>query len=668
MKYTLVTKTEQLDEIHIYARKHGAFAFDVETTGDNRSNPRLAPVTWLSIATQDKTWVIPMGHPNGKVLLVDPELNSAGVQRKAKHMIRHGRGLLYEEYNPNTNFKTTTRVTFGPPPEQLSRAQVFTLLEPLFFDEDLVKIGHNVKFDLHAVTKYYGRAPAAPYYDTLVGVWLLDPNKVTRRKLNLKDCAADILKRDVEKGVGENVALHSFDEVARYSAIDAQVTWDLYVELERRFKIGGRKKQLLRDLEMSVLEPSLEMEATGTRIDLPLLEEIGKDFLDMAEASKMTAIRMVGPLNGKPFNVASNKQKQEVLYGRLGLRPTILTPGGQKKQEAGEELTIYDYSVNHEALSAMEKEPVVSFLLQFQKYSKLHGTYVLPYTGGEVTKDGKVTVIPSGLEKGRIHGSFKQHGTESGRFSSSNPNLQNIPNRSTDGRRLREVFIADEGCVLVVADYSQIEPRIIASLSGDKTMVRTYHDGGDVYQVVADRLGVERPVGKELVLSIAYGIGPTTIASRTGMSTQQARDLMSFFTMEFSAVPKHRAKVINQARLNKYAVTVTGRRRPLLPFRHPRSFGPQETAKAERQAYNHHIQGSAADVMKLALVGIYDALPEEARLLMTVHDEVVVQAPENMAEDVAKIVKEEMELAGDGLFTVPMVAEVGMGHRWADAH
>jgi DNA polymerase-1 len=649
-----VLTRDEVEEAVVYIRERGAFAFDVETRGADRINPRVAEVTWLSLATEDHSWVIPMGHPNGETTSVRLKPNKKGAARLA-------RGVAYEDLNPRYDLSKEEERVFGPTPKQLSKAEVFGVLRPIFFDPDIEKIGHNIKFDLKAVAKYYGGVPPVPpYYDTVVGTWVRD---VSYFDYALKTCAKKILKVEVEKGVGENVDLYGIDEVAKYSLIDARVTWDLYAALESWFEGQPRSQRLIRDLEMSVLEPVLQMEMTGVLVDEPLLREIGDELRADITVAEANAIRMAGPIDGKPFNVASNRHKQIVLYGRRGMKPKVLTPAGRKKADAGEELTISDYSVNAEALAEMEGDALVDQITHYQRLSKLYGTYVLPYIGGYKEKDGVREEIKPRLERGRIFAEFKQHGAESGRFASANPNLQNIPNRSAEGRRLRGVFVADPGQAFVVADFSQIEPRIIASLSGDKTMIETYRDGGDVYQVVADRLGVDRRIGKELVLSIAYGVGPTKISARTGLSTQQARDLMEFFSEEFRAVPKHKAMVINKARRRRGSETILGRFRPLPHIK----YGTRdEIAKAERQAYNHRIQGSAADVMKMALVGIYDTLPSEARLLLTVHDEVVVSVPEHLVEDVSHIVKAQMEAVD--LFTVPLVAEVGSGHSWGEAH
>lgn len=946
MPPVIVTQPERLDEIVDVCTQTKAFAFDVETMGPDRGNPRKGWVTWLSIATHKHVWVIPMGHPNGEVLLTDPDLSATGLKRKANHLRRHGRGLLYEEYNPSSNFLKEPRVIFGPPPVQLRRGEVFPVLEPIFFDEDIEKIGHNVKFDLHAVGQHYGEIPAPPYYDTHVAAWLHDVTK--RGKLGLADCIQRYLGWKMVKGVGEKIEKHAFSEVAKYSGLDASGTWDLRNHLEINVYGSDPVLARLRDLEMSVIEPVMEMESAGTRIDIDVLRGIGAALEQRIDAAEKVCIGMAGGrIDGKPFNLRSNRHKQIVLFDRRKLTPTVLTPKGKEKSNAGRELTSADYSVNADALNDVSHDPMVQQLQAHAMLTKLHGTYVIPYLGGEVRRTvagkEKIEHVESRLENGRIHTQFVQTGAESGRFScvagdtrlitsrgeftfeeylpvegdrvlthegrwrpvvrkiykgmdfmylvrsarggkltctadhrvltptgwvrvvdlsigdevlhvseqvvrersgqrggradrlqggrqanrqgssttagdnraqraahragapvaggvpggegtavltledgnqepyagqewfpapqlrggdrgwprlldeegersvrtvapdrdggtagvrstsssedggrpphrreqekqrsgqpgsrdqrgsqdfaqddwvveisplgpmgvwdievegdhsytahgflnhnSRSPNLQNVPNRTPEGRQLRKIFIADPGHRLVVADYSQIEPRIIASMSGDRTMVDTYRSGGDVYQAVADRMSVSRQAGKTLVLAIAYGVGPSKIANDIGCSMTEAKGLMNYFASEFPAVQRHKAKVITKARREMQSTTVLGRVRRLPEIR---SRDLATASKAERQAYNHRIQGSAADVMKLALVGIYDALPSDARMLMTVHDEVVVSAPEAHARLVGEIVKTQMEAVD--LFHVPLVAEVGIGHTWSDGH
>jgi DNA polymerase I-like protein with 3'-5' exonuclease and polymerase domains len=653
----IITTIEELDQLVDEYLLQKEFAFDVETIGDNRDNPHIADVVWISLATGGRSDVIPMGHPNGELIWERPELLKSG-QRKVDA------GKSREDLRETDFSKTKIEYNFGPPPPQLERWQVFPRLEPLFFSSRL-KIGHNIRFDLHAVKKYFGgEYPEGPYYDTLIASWLLD---VTRKgKLGLADCVERELGEILVKGIGKDISIHSFDDVAKYSLLDAEYTWRVKMALDVQYHaLTSPNTRYLLDLEHEVLHPVLEMESTGVLIDHDLLEQIDKGLREDIDGLQ----GLIYNLAGRKFNIRSNKHKQEILFGPkseggLGLKPLKPTPTAAKKPEA--ERGPEDWSVDYETLLAYEKVPLIHTMLQHSAKVKLHGTYVLPYLGGVPVRDAGDTpkIIESRLRNGnRLYGQFLQFGTESGRFSSREPNLQNIPSRSEDGKKLRGIFIADPGSVLIVADYSQIEPRIIASLSGDATMIRTYLDGGDVYQAVADRMGVNRPAGKELVLSIAYGVGSAKISVRIGCTVKEARDLMDFFAHKFPSIIQHKNRVISRARRDRYSETIMGRRRPL-----PRIgwTSQEEKAGAERQAYNHLIQGSAADIMKIALVNIYCELPPEAKMLMTVHDEVVVQAKEEIAEEVADIIKREMEAAKPKIIRVPLLAEVNIAHSWKD--
>lgn len=247
--------------------------------------------------------------------------------------------------------------------------------------------------------------------------------------------------------------------------------------------------------------------------------------------------------------------------------------------------------------------------------------------------------------------------------NSKEPNLQNVPSRSEEGKKIRDLFIATNGYTLVQADYSQIEPRIIADLSGDPTMQATYLDGGDIYLTVADKLGVDRNTGKTLVLAIAYGIGPSAIAESNNMTKAEAQELMSFFRKQFPRIDRHKRIVLAATRKHNppYSETVLGRRR-YLPGIKSRDEGV--VAYSERQAYNHVIQGSAADVMKLALIRIRKTLPDYGRMLLTVHDEIVTEVPHQYIDDTVEIVRQAMESVGERWFKVPLVADVKVANRW----
>jgi DNA polymerase I-like protein with 3'-5' exonuclease and polymerase domains len=651
----LITTQEQLHELLDAYWDVPEFAFDVETIGPVRSNPRRAPVVWLSLATGSRFDVIPMGHPNGELDWEGPALRKSGKDKIAK-------GKLRSDLPPGDFSTREIERHFFDPPEQLTRAEVFGTLRPLFHS-DQVKIGHNVKFDLHAVAKYVGGMPAGPYYDTMISSWLLDVT--LRGRLGLKECVERELGIDMVKGVGKNVEDHAFSVVADYSGTDADLTYRLKKALDARFSAAGPAAQRLLALEMAVLYPVLEMEATGIRIDRERLQSIDTQLRDDILALQERIYKRAG----RTFNIRSNPQKQEVLFapkrdGGQGLRGITLTPDASKRRD--DKRTVYDYSVGHKTLDHYSKSnELVADILEYGKKTKLHGTYVLPYLGGyPVRSEGeKVKFIESRLDSDRIFAQFKQNGAETGRFSAANPNLQNIPSRTQDGARMREAFVADPGHLLIVADYSQIEPRIIASLSGDETMIRTYLDGGDVYQSVADRMRVDRSVGKTLVLAIAYGTGADTISTTLTCTVAEARELIQFFNRRFPAIQRHKDRVVRQARKDRYSETVLGRRRPLPAIGYR---DDELRSQAERQAYNHLIQGTAADIMKIALVNVHAALPDSARMLLTVHDEIVITAEKASVPEVRHIVKDRMEAARPGVIKVPLVADVSAAANWRE--
>jgi DNA polymerase-1 len=348
----------------------------------------------------------------------------------------------------------------------------------------------------------------------------------------------------------------------------------------------------------------------------------------------------------------------------------MLTTAGQKKDVLNQPLTYADYSVSAEALETYrDKDPLVSAMLKYADLNKLSTTYVVPYLGGEVvrTLNGKEKreQKESLLINGRIHCDFIQHGAETGRFSSRNPNLQNVPAPHTEhGKAIRNLFYAPEGYKLVVADYSQIEPRVIASMAEDPIMMQNYLNGDDIYTTVGDTMGVDRKAGKVLVLAMAYGVGPDKIARQIGCSLAEAKDLLGRFGAQFSSVSSYRNKVIGITRKNKlnYVSTILGRKR-YLPDINSRDHYLRSAA--ERQAFNTRIQGSAADIIKLAMIRAHELIPQGAKLLLTVHDELVTLTPEDKTEETVAAIREAME--GIDLLRVPLVADIKIVDRWGEA-
>jgi DNA polymerase I-like protein with 3'-5' exonuclease and polymerase domains len=655
----IITTSEQLQDLVSYYITQDAFVFDVETMGDHRGDPRQNQVVWIAMATNDRVDVIPMGHPNGEYLHTDYPLLPSAQDRIIK-----GLPLRASDYSKDE--RKATKV-FGEAPEQLTPGEVFKALKPLFFG-DMLKIGHNLKFDLQSVTKYLGQLPAKPYACTLNAAFVLDTRN--NHNLGLDDCLKREFDYHMVKGVGAQIEAHTFDDVATYAGLDAEWTWKLWnkyaPKLERDNVLGVFK------LEMDVLYVISRMELHGADIDVEALKVLKEDLENQLEETKATIYRLAG----KAFNINSVPEKQKLLFsskkeGGRGLKPRVLTPKGVKNDEAGNDLVISDFSVSEPAIKAfMGKDALVDALLNYSDLNKLLTTYVIPYLGGDITRttSGKSKTVAKRalLLNGRIHTDFIQYGAETGRFSSRNPNLQNVPNpRTANGKAIRNLFVPPEGYQLVVADYSQIEPRILSSFSGDRVLCQNYLDGVDIYTTIGDTVGVDRSGAKTLVLGMMYGIGPEKIATSIGVSGKEARDLLDNFARKFPSITKYKRQVVAETRRRgpvPYALTYMNRRR-YLPDMLSREIGKR--AGAERQAFNTVIQGSAADLIKLAMVRAEGLLPDKAAMILTIHDELVTVAPKEVIEETAAAIREAME--GIKALSIPMLADVKIVDKWGEA-
>jgi DNA polymerase I-like protein with 3'-5' exonuclease and polymerase domains len=667
----IITTSADLSEMVNYYSKQPAFAFDVETVGPDdfsRLHPMLNEITWIAFATEGRVDVIPMGHPNGEFLHWDKPLLGSAQARASE-------GLEIREQDFSKREASWTPV-FDVPPEQLLPGEVFAALKPLMFSDKL-KIGHNLKFDLKAIAKYYrGVVCSKPYFDTLMAAFIIDNR--TKNGLSLDACAARELGIEVTKGIGKAVERHSFSDVANYAGIDAETTWKLYKAYEPKLK----EYNLLTvwRLEMDLLLVLADMELTGAHVDEDELNLLAKRL----EKDLVEVTGNAYKLAGKEFALNSIPEKQALLFtpkseGGRGIRPNTkikiaLTPKGLEASKKGEELTTRHYSTSAEALEYYrEKDPLVAEILKYQDLNKIMTTYVTPYTGGEITRTtagkSKTSEKQSLLVNGKVHTNFKSHGAETGRFSSSEPNLQNIPSDGAYGKLIRNLFIAPPGHKLVVADYSQIEPRIIASFSKDPEFVKNYLDGGDIYTTIGERMGVNRKAGKVLVLAIAYGIGPEKIADQLSCTVKEAHQLMDLFNDRFRDINRYRHQLIRlatQQRPIPYVSTVLGRRR-YIPEILSKDLG--QKSRAERQAFNTVIQGSAADLIKLAMVRAHSCFINEptVNVILTVHDELVTVTPDALAEQVGEAIKESMEGVRLPDMVVPLIADMKIVEKWGQA-
>ena len=398
----IITTTEQLDEFVAAYNNVDAFVYDVETVGVHRGDPRQNSVMWIAFATYNRVDVIPMGHPNGEYIRTEFPLLPSAQDRIIK-------GLAIRPSDYSKDERKATKI-FTAPPEQLTPGEVFKALKPLF-RSDKVKIGHNLKFDLQSVTKYLGALPAQPYACTLNAAFII--NSQNRLSLGLDDCLDREFGYKMVKGVGKEVEVYSFDEVATYAALDAEWTWKLwqkYSEDLDRDNLRG-----LFNLEMDVLEVICNMELHGANIDVEQLKKLKTELEVQLETTKATIYRLAG----KAFNINSIPEKQKLLFskkedGGRALRPkgrNALTPKGKAKEERGDSLDISDYSVSEPALKIFQgKDVFVDALLNYADLNKLLTTYVIPYLGGDITRttSGKAKIVAkkSLLVKGKIHTDF----------------------------------------------------------------------------------------------------------------------------------------------------------------------------------------------------------------------------------------------------------------------
>lgn len=657
MNTNVILTREALAEAVEYFLQFDAFAFDVETMGTYRQYPTQNQVVWISLATYGRTIVIPMGHPNGNVLI-----------RKAT-----------KKKNRITNKFDPIPAIYSDPPEQLRPSEVFEALRPLFFS-DRTKVGHSLIFDVMSVAKYYdGEVMPGPYHDTKIIQWLLNENL---KQVSLKDITERYyeVKYDYEN-TGKCIELHPFKKVAHYSYMDAKYTW---LHWKRSYPlIKNADLQRVFDLEEQVFGVLIDMGLEGAPVDEDRLHTLEGELSEMLVEAETRIYRAAG----RKFNINSGPQKAEVLFskkadGGQGLRAHVLTTGGEKKRKAKQELTWGDYSTAAETMEAYEGNPLVDAMAEHAEVNKLLGTYVQGYLG--VEGDPKK---PRRIFDGRIHADLVQYGTVTGRFSCREPNLQNIPRPDTElGKKIRGLFMAPPGYKLVVADYGQIEMVLLAHFAGPGPLYHGIHNGMDPHSATAAALaGIDpeefmalvaaddpeaksmRQVAKGINFAVVYGAGPDKVASMASITLKEAKRFLEIHERAFPEVYRFKEKVLATCRSRRppHVRTMFGRKRRL-PAIFADNFGVR--GQAERQAVNSLIQGSAADLIKLAMVRLNEALEPDMRLILSVHDELVTMCPEDKADACESIVKEAM--LGEGiakLINVPLSSDIKVVDRWSEA-
>ena len=653
---TVRTK-DQLAEVVEFYSGLDEFVFDVETVGKRRGNPQVNRVTWLGLAHGTRTDVIPMGHPRGHLL--EPEHSVREPFWDESKVGKRGKPLKQWR-------QRRIPARFTPAPEQLRPDQVWPALRPLFFS-DARKIGHNVKFDLESVAKYFDNTPPPPRYgDTLVLAHLVNSRlqyglkPIVEREWGHHYDGENIAKPDKH---GENgIEIHPFPVAARYTALDVRYTWMLWEKLRPRIEKQGLTKVLA--LEEDILSVLLSMEMFGVPVDTDAMMELG----GVLTARLVEIEESIFAAAGEVFDLDSTPQKRKFVYETRGHEPFAWTAGGKdgtNKQPSTAAGVLQSYAGD---------DPVIADLLDYALVKKLLSTYV-----GEKTDDGYKGGLLEHIVDGRIHADFVQYGADTGRFSCRRPNLQNIPRRAKDpnSAAIRKMFVADPGHLLVVADYSQIEYRVLAHFSGDPTLVKAFLEGYDPHaatmallldKALEEVTEEERDAGKTTNFAEIYGAGPGTIAAGAGVSIARAKWIKAEYRKRFPRVQKWKFQEVERARQGRPPAvrTLTGRTRYL-----PALFARQDDHRmaAERQVINTKIQGTAADIIKIAMVKLHHELEERyegaAKIILQVHDELGVMAPETYVEEVRETVQNTMESVD--LLKVPMVAEAHIGKTWSEA-
>lgn len=537
------------------------------------------------------------------------------------------------------------------PRDEAETRRWLEVFRPLYEHPTLLKVGQNLKYDL-TVLANYGIALCAPMFDTMLAHYLVQPEL----RHNMDYLAEIYLKYrtiHIDELIGprgrtqKNMADVDPQQVCDYACEDADVTFRLQPLLEREMEENG-VTSVFRDIEMPLMPVLARMERNGVALDTAALTETGRHFTArMAQLEKE-----IYELAGHEFNITSPRQVGEVLFNELHLNDKA------KKTKSGQ------YSTSEEVLDSLRgKHPIVGKILDHRGLKKLLSTYI--------------EALPQLLhpETGRLHTSFNQAVTATGRLSSSNPNLQNIPVRGDDGREIRRAFVPEPGCIFFSADYSQIELRIMAHLSGDEHLIQDFRDGKDIHAATAARIYKkpleeidrdERRKAKTANFGIIYGISAFGLAERMEVSRTEAKELIDNYFQTYPKVRTYMDSSIAAARERGYIETEFHRRRYLPDIT---SRNAVVRGYAERNAVNAPIQGTAADIIKLAMVRIdrrFQAEGIRSKMILQVHDELNFSVLPEELEQVRRIVIEEMEAAYP--MQVPLVADCGEGSNWLEAH
>lgn len=538
------------------------------------------------------------------------------------------------------------------PEDEAQVKQRLELLQPFFENEDIEKVGQNLKYDIK-VLKQHGISVKGKLFDTMLAHYIINPDM--RHNMDvLSETYLNYSPKSIEDLIGKkgknqgNMRDVELDRITEYAVEDADITLQLKQFFEEELK-QAHNKPLFETLEIPLVRVLADMETEGIHLNAEVLKEISKSLeTDIAELEKN-----IYEQAGEEFKIGSPKQLGEILFGKLQIAKK------PKKTKSGQ------FSTAEDVLSFHAKEhKIAQDVLDWRGLSKLKSTYV--------------DALPKQIQKktGRIHTEFMQTVAATGRLSSTNPNLQNIPIRTERGRQVRTAFVPrDENYVLIAADYSQIELRIIAALSQEETMIKAFQNGEDIHASTAAKIfdialedvtREQRSQAKTVNFGIIYGVSAFGLSNQTTLTRSESKELIETY---YKTYPKLRAYINEQiefARENEYVKTVMGRRRYLKDIN---ASNGMVRSGAERNAVNAPIQGSAADIIKLAMINIHKKLEEgnyKSKMLLQIHDELIFDVHKTELEELKTLIKTEMESAYE--LEVPLEVEVGVGQNWLEAH
>ncbi len=536
-------------------------------------------------------------------------------------------------------------------PEQVPLARALELLKPLLEDESLPKLGHHIKYDLNVLSNA-GVALAGVSFDSMLESYVLEStaSRHDMDTLALRHLGRTTIRYEDVAGKGKKqIPFNAVDleQAAPYAAEDAEVTLCLHRELWPRLEAEAGPRAVFEEIEVPLIAVLARMERAGVLVDVAMLRrqsgEIARRLLELERQAFEAA--------GQSFNLASPKQLQEILFERMGLPVLAKTPTGQPSTA---ESVLQDLALDY---------PLPRLILDYRALAKLQSTYT--------------DRLPEQVNarSGRIHTSYHQAVTATGRLSSSDPNLQNIPVRSDEGRRIRRAFIAPPGHRLLAADYSQIELRIMAHLSGDERLLAAFAANADIHRATAAEVfGLkpdavtpeQRRAAKAINFGLIYGMSPFGLARQLGIALNDAREYVERYFTRYPGVQAYMEQTREQARERGYVETLFGRR---LHVPEIRARNAAQRAAAERMAINAPMQGTAADIIKRAMIALDGWLAARgggARMIMQVHDELVLEVPEDGVEPVREAVRSCMQEAAE--LRVPLLVDIGVGANWDQAH